>query len=157
MNWQTNIQIRELADGQTIPFDLLLLADPSREMIDRYIHRSSILVAYVSEEPVAVYVLYKTSEDTVEIKNIAVVTHLQGKGIGKYLIQHSIEKATQDGFRYITIGTGNSSLEQLYLYQKAGFDIFSLKENFFTSQYPEPIYENGIQCKHMIMLRKNLF
>lgn len=157
MNWQTNILIRELADRQTIPFDLLLLADPSREMIDRYIHRSSIFVAYLSEEIVAVYVLHKTSEDTVEIKNIAVATHLQGKGIGKYLIQHGIEKARQDGFSYITIGTGNSSLEQLYLYQKSGFDIFSLKEHFFTSQYPEPIYENGIQCKHMIMLRKNLF
>lgn len=31
-----------------------------------------------------------------------------------------------------------------------------IKKNFFVDKYKEPIFENGIKCKHMVVLAKTL-
>lgn len=56
------------------------------------------------------------------------------------------------GAHALMIGTGNSSLAQLRLYQRLGFRIVSIVPDFFAN-YPEPIYENGILCRDMVRLR----
>ncbi|OZB89967.1 hypothetical protein CJP46_35970 [Paenibacillus sp. XY044] len=42
----------------------------------------------------------------------------QGKGIGKLLGKHTVQNATELGFKTIEVGTGNSGVGQLALYQK---------------------------------------
>ena len=42
------------------------------------------------------------------------------------------------------------------VYQKEGFEMKEIVKDFFLYNYDKPIYENGIQCKHMIILNKNL-
>jgi len=54
------------------------------------------------------------------------------------------------------VGTGNSSTQNIKFYEKNGFDITHTIKNFFIDNYDEPIYENGVQCEHMIMMRKQL-
>ncbi len=156
MNWHETIQIQELQKEEPLPYELLLLADPSKAMIDGYIHSSFVYTAKSDEQVVAVYALQEMDQDTAEIKNLAVAEALQGKGLGTYLLQHSISIACEKGYSHIIIGTGDTSTGQLYLYKKLGFEVFATKENFFIDHYPEPIYENGIQCKHMILLQKKL-
>lgn len=56
------------------------------------------------------------------------------------------------GFETVEIGTGNSSIDQLAFYQKCGFRIAAIDPDFFIRHYPEPIFENGIQCRDMIRL-----
>ena len=63
------------------------------------------------------------SELAVEIKNIAVREDRQGQGLGKKLLQEAIRVAKNKGYERIEIGTGNSSIGQLALYQKCGFRI----------------------------------
>ena len=99
---------------------------------------------------------YNGCKLTVEIKNVAVKPEFQGQGIGSYLIENVVQIASLNRQKSICIGTANSSLGQLYLYQKLGFDISEIRKNFFIDNYKEPIYENGIQAKHMIMLTKIL-
>ncbi len=36
------------------------------------------------------------------------------------------------------------------------FEIYEIKHNFFVDNYKEPIFENRIQYKHMVMLKMNL-
>ena len=70
-----------------IPFDLLLLADESKEAIEQYIYRSSVyLLKDRQHVTVAVIALYQEDKNTLEIKNIAVAQHVQHKGIGSFLI-----------------------------------------------------------------------
>lgn len=76
--------------------------------------------------------------------------------IGIILLNYAIEKAKSSGYKKILIGTGNSSINQLYLYQKVGFRITSIKADFFTENYNKPIVENGIECRDMIILTKEL-
>jgi len=148
--------IRQLQKDEEIPYNLLLLADETIEAINRYINNSEIFVFEKDNETIAVYVLQKISNDTIEIKNIAVDTKHQGQGIGTLLLRDAISRAKAKGFKTIVIGTGDVAPKQLHLYQKVGFEIFDTKKRFFLDNYPNPIYENGVQLKDMIMLKKEL-
>lgn len=147
---------RQLTQGEEIPYELLLLADETREIIDTYAKKGEIYVLEDNHITLAVYVLLPLDAQTAEIKNIAVHKDYQGRGIGTYLLQDATCWAKEKGFKTLLIGTANAAIKQLYLYQREGFEITAIKKNFFTDHYPEPIYENGILCKHMIMLQKSL-
>ncbi|GMQ63663.1 GNAT family N-acetyltransferase [Vallitalea maricola] len=147
-----NIEIRQLSKDEKIPYDLLLLADPSKELIDEYYNRGICYVAYDIDKIVGIYVLLKTRPLTMEIVNIAVDEDYQGNGIGKALLYHAIKKARENRAKILEIGTGNSSIAQLALYQKCGFHIDSINKGFFRKHYNEKIYENGIECIDMLRL-----
>ena len=89
-----------------------------------------------------------------ELKNIAVISERQGEGIAKQLINAVKAHAGQTGATSLMVGTGNSSLSQLALYQKCGFRLSHVIPDFF-SDYPEPIFENGIPCIDMVVLKIN--
>ncbi|WP_218618656.1 GNAT family N-acetyltransferase [Paenibacillus sp. P3E] len=150
------MKIRPLNSSEEIPFDLLLLADPSKEIVKEYLGRGQCLVALINEEIIGVLVLIRTRPETIEIVNIAVQEDYQGIGIGKKLIVYSIDKAREEKAKTIEIGTGNSSVHQLMLYQRCGFRITGIDRDFFVRHYKEEIYENGIQCRDMIRLSLDL-
>lgn len=137
-------------------YDLLLLADPSRQMIEQYIHQSDVVTVYHTGQLVGLYVLFPVDAQLAEIRNLAVTPEFQGKGIGQKMLHHAIEYAQQKAFKKLIIGTGNSSVAQLYLYQKMGFRITDIKPDFFTTHYPNPIIENGVVCRDMLVLSKTL-
>lgn len=140
---------------ESVPYDLLLLADPSMEQIDGYLPASAVYIAVQEEAVIGALVLYPTTEDTLEIKNIAVDESLQGKGIGSLLISEAIAIALKKNYSTISVATANSSIAPLYLYQKHGFDITDIRYHFFTEHYPEPIYEKGIRARHLIILSRS--
>lgn len=150
------MKIRKLREHETPPFELLLLADPSREMVEEYLAIGECRVAEVAGEIVGVYVLAKLDTQTMEVMNIAVQERLHGQGIGKRLIQDAVRTARDLGYQSLEIGTGNSSIGQLALYQKCGFRIEGIIKNFFIDNYTELIFENGIQCRDMIRLTMKL-
>lgn len=145
------MKIRKMSAGEVPPLELLLSADPSIDKIYEYLRTGDCYVAEEGEV-VGVYVLAPIGEETVEIMNVAVAEMEQGKGIGKRLVLDAIEKAKQADYQKIVIGTGNSSIHQLALYQKCGFRITEIDQNFFIRNYEEEIYENGIRCVDMIRL-----
>ena len=46
--------------------------------------------------------------------------------------------------------------EALALYQKMGFEMDSIRKGFFIDNYPEPMYENGILVRDMVVLKRKL-
>ena len=146
------VHIRALRVHEEYPLSLLLLADPSQEIVEGYIRRGQCFVAERTSQIVGVYVLIDTRPQTVELVNVAVAEEERGKGIGKRLVCHAIETARRMDCRTMEVGTGNSSVGQLALYQKCGFRIVGVDTDFFVRHYSEPIYENGIQCRDMVRL-----
>lgn len=134
------------------PWDLLLLADPSRELIEGYLKESVVLGLYESGEIEGVVVATPLSPTSWEIKNIAVGPSVQGKGKGKLLLQEALQTCQRRGAVEIWIGTGNSSVKQLGLYQKLGFRMVAIDRDFFVRNYTAPIFENGIECRDMVRL-----
>lgn len=151
-----HFEVNPLSHEQEIPYDLLELADPSRAQIDSYLKAGTCYIARQGASVVGVLVLVGTNPSFLEIKNIAIEESYQRRGLGKRLLKYAEKIARKAGYTRLAIGTGNSSIGQLALYQKEGFEIERIDHGFFLRNYPEPIYENGIQCKHMICLEKKL-
>lgn len=150
------MDIQKLGSQEKPPMDLLLSADPSKKLIEHYLENGQCFVAKIKTDIVGVYVLLQTKSHTVELKNIAVAVDQQGKGIGKQLIFNAIDNAINQEYQEIEVGTGNSSIGQLALYQKCGFRIIGIEKDFFVKNYSEKIIENGIQCRDMIRLNLKL-
>lgn len=150
------INIELLNKEQSIPYDLLLLADPSKKLVDEYLKRGKCYVALLDNKVIGVFVLINTRPETIELVNIAVDENYQGKGIGKKLVLDAIDKARKEGAKTIEIGTGNTGVTQLFLYQKCGFRISGVDRDFFIRHYDEEIFENGLQCIDMIRLSMDL-
>ena len=64
--------------------------------------------------------------------------------------------ARKEKAKVLEVGTGNSSISQLALYQKCGFRIVSIDRDFFKKSYREKIVENEIECTDMIRLSMDL-
>lgn len=139
--------------GDIEPFmELLLLADPSEKLVRGYADTTNTVGATLDGEPIGVYVLLPKSGQMMELKNIAVRADWQGKGLGKILIGHALERAGDRGATSIEVGTGNTSIDQIAFYEKAGFKRRRVDEGFFLRNYDEPIFENGMQCTDMVYL-----
>ncbi|ERN54016.1 GNAT family N-acetyltransferase [Alkalihalophilus marmarensis] len=150
------MKIRLLNANENPPMDLLLLADPSEKLIADYIERGECFIAEESGEIIGVLVLLPTRPDTVELVNVAVCKDMQGRGIGRRLVEFAVDSAKKQGFKAIEVGTGNSSIGQIALYQKCGFRMIGIDVDFFIRHYEEEIYENGIQCRDMVRLSQDL-
>lgn len=147
-----DITIKQLQKGDEFPWKLLLLADPSKDAINEYLPKSEMHLAYKNNELVGEYVITEIASKVYELKNVAVNKKFQGQGIGKQLVLDAIAKVKEKGATRIEVGTGNSSLSQLALYQKCGFRITGIEKDFFTKNYQEKIIENGIPCIDMVRL-----
>lgn len=150
------MKVRKLREGETPPLDLLLLADPSEHLIREYLEMGICYIVEDGTRIIGVYVLLPMEKETIELINLAVVESYQGNGLGKRLVMHAIEEARKLGYKKIEVGTGNSSISQLALYQKCGFRINRIEKDFFLQHYEEEIYENGIQCIDMIKLTQDV-
>ncbi|WP_330949052.1 GNAT family N-acetyltransferase [Virgibacillus sp. MG-45] len=150
------MKIYKIDKGNQPPMELLLLADPNKDYVDWYIDRGSCYVAIENEQIIGVYVLLSTRPGTVELINIAVAEKEQGRGIGRQLVEHAIRCAVEQGYETMEIGTGNSSIGQLALYQKCGFRITGVDRGYFQEKYEAEIIENGIVCRDMIRLSISL-
>ncbi len=150
------LYFKKLGKKDIKPYDLLLLADPSKKMVDEYLTRSEVFIAEHKKYTLGIIVLCPLTKETLEIKNLAVSPVFQGQGVGSFLINNAIKFANSTQQKSICIGTANSSILQIYLYQKLGFELSGIKKGFFTENYPEPIYENGIQAIDMLVFEKIL-
>jgi ribosomal protein S18 acetylase RimI-like enzyme len=151
-------RISRVISKDSVPFDLLLLADETIEAIERYIHDCDVYVAKEGDQslPVAVFALYKISDAVVEIKNIAVLESLQGQGLGSHLIKELKRIATMNKYETVIVGTPFCSFRQLHFYEKNGFTRYGMRKGFYLMYYPETIIENGIMLNDMVMLKLDL-
>lgn len=153
---QQHIHIEHIDQERERFLPLLLEADPSEEMVKRYLGKGYLLVLMLEGESRGVVHLLPTDHEVIEVKNIAVARNFQGQGLGRKLLEYTITFAKQLGYKRCIVGTGNSSISNLAFYQKAGFRFFAVERDFFLSHYPEPIHENGIQCRDLLMLERFL-
>lgn len=147
--------LEEITSEREYYLPYLLLADEDEAIVRNYMNDGELYAIHCGEDLVGVALLIEQSEATIELKNMAVVSEFQGKGIGKIVLQIIYDKYRAKGYTQIIVGTANSSIENIAFYQKAGFRMDKIKKDFF-SNYSEPIYENGIRAIDMIVFSKNL-
>lgn len=144
--------IKPIQQLQDTHYDLLLLADPDRQLIQEYVTRSYCFEAVINDTIVGILALLPTRPETLEIVNVAVSKAEQGHGLGEKLIQFALAYAKDVHYRTVEIGTGSTSFAQLYLYQKCGFRITGIDRDFFLRHYETEIIENKLVLKDMVRL-----
>ncbi|GAB3220652.1 hypothetical protein GCM10027423_52600 [Spirosoma arcticum] len=100
--------------------------------------------------------LLQVDDTAGEIVNIAIAPEYQRQGLGRALLRALTEAAQQHGPERLLIATGNSGIGQIALYQQEGFDLIGIDQEYFLRPYPEPIWENAVQCKHQLIFQKKL-
>lgn len=148
------VLIKEVSQSQ-VPKELLLLADPSEEAINRYLRQSRCFVAYLGDTIAGVCVAKPVAGNALELMNIAVSPSCQQQGTGSQLLQHLVETAKESGATRLEVGTGTFGYP-LTFYQKHGFRITGINRDFFLNNYPDPVIEDGIQHKDMLRLTLEL-
>jgi GNAT superfamily N-acetyltransferase len=108
----------------------------------------------VDGQPVAAATV-QWRNDPAEIIELAVAPQMHGQGYGRRMIHAIIELARQRGKQQLIVGTANSSIGNLAFYQKCGFRMESVRRDYFW-YYGEPVYENGIRIRDMLVFRYDL-
>lgn len=137
-------------------YELLLEADPEKQLVDDYVQKGTLLEARQLDDLLGVLVLLPTRPATIEIVNVAVSVQHRGKKIAQTLIHEALQEAKQRGYQTVEIGTGSTGVEQLYLYQKCGFRMTHIDRDFFVRHYSEPIVENGLLLRDMVRLSQDI-
>ena len=137
--------------GAEAPIELLLLADPSEDKVRSYIHGSKCFVASRGAVVVGACVVQPRGAESHELMSIAVHPAHQKAGNGTALLRWVIDFYRRQGARQLEVGTGTFGY-QLAFYQRHGFRATSIDHDFFARNYPEPIFEEGIQLFDMLRL-----
>ena len=130
---------------------LLLLADPEEEAIDKYINDCEIFEFYHKDILIGQGAIKQLSSTIYEIKNFAIYEKFHNCGYGKILINLLCKKYLES-FKNIEILVGTSE-QGVGFYKKCGFQFSHIIKDFFITNYKQPIFENGIQCKDMFYLK----
>lgn len=150
------LHIQQLPTDEPYPYALLLLADETKEAIDRYLFDSEVYLVYKNTTLIGVYCLYKIVEQRLtEIKNIAINEQYQGKGYGSWVLS-AIKKQVQPLVDTLIVGTADVGHPQIHFYESNGFVQFGVRKNFFIDHYQQPIFENGQQLIDMVLLKYEL-
>lgn len=131
--------------------DLLLIADESEFMIEKYLYRGEMFALY-DDDLKTLCVVTQEEPGVYEIKNIVTVPQYQRKGYGQSLISYIIDYY-KDSAKEIYVGTGDSPMT-LNFYEKCGFKRSHVAKNFFIDNYDHPMYEDGKQLVDMIYLKR---
>ncbi|MCR9012460.1 GNAT family N-acetyltransferase [Gabonibacter chumensis] len=145
---ENEIEIKRVISDRKQYLDLLLDADPSEEMIDRYIEKGDMFVLLEGKTVVGEVVVDQKGE----IKNLAVCSEYRNRGYGSYLLNYLTEYY-RGQFECLWVGTSESGVGY---YERNGFKTDHTLERFFIANYPEPIWEDGKQCIDMYYLKKQL-
>ncbi len=93
--------------------------------------------------------------DPCEIMELAIAPRRQGQGLGKQLVRWLLDEARRREKGVMLVGTANSSIANIAFYQKCGFRMDTVRQDYFR-YYREPHYENGIQIRDMLVFRYDL-
>lgn len=148
------MNVQRITEDKRKYMDMLLIADPKEDMIEKYLDKGDMFV--LSDEGVVrtVCVVVLLNNRKCELKNIATNEKDQGKGYGKYMI-HYICEHYSNRCDIMYVGTGNCA-KTIGFYEKCGFVNSHIVADFFTDNYEEPIYEDGIRLIDMVYLKKEL-
>ena len=146
------MELHKIENNKNAYMDILLIADPDIEAIERYLYDGDLYVCKDEADIVAVAVLYPLEDGMCELKNIAVLESLQGKGIGSKFLKKLMCEALKS-YTHMLVGT-TAPTEGFY--ESVGFEYSHTIPNFFIDNYPEPIFEDGIQCVDMRCFKMKL-
>ena len=137
---------------RNFPYEILLLADETKESINKYVFDSQVYAVSMNGINIAAFCLLSVDEGTVEIKNIAVIKDFRNRGVGSEIIRF-IRDVCKKSNSSLIVATAAEGIDQIRFYERNGFEKFDTIKNYFLDQYPDPIYERGVLLVDLVLLK----
>ena len=75
--------------------DLLLEADPSKDMISNYLKDGELFVLTYKDDVACIAVISEINDETIELKNIATKKEYRGQDLGKKMLKYLADNYKQ--------------------------------------------------------------
>ena len=152
MSREPRMQVKKIENKEDY-IDLLLEADPSKDMIHKYLNNSDVYALKKEDELISIAVILPISRKTLELKNIVTKESYRNKGYAKTLLKSLCGNYKQKYDRML-VGTTENNIP---FYVKQGFDKYEKTiKNFFIDNYNEEIKDGDLICTDLIYYSKDL-
>ena len=149
---EPRMQVRKIENKEDY-IDLLLEADPSKDMIHKYLNDSDVYALKKEDELISIAVILHIDRKTLELKNIVTTEKYRNKGYAKTLLKSLCGNYKQKYDRML-VGTTENNIP---FYVKQGFDKYEKTiKNFFIDNYKEEIKDGDLICTDLIYYSKDL-
>ena len=149
---EPRMQVKKIENKEDY-IDLLLEADPSKDMIHKYLNNSDVYALKKGDELISIAVVLPISRKTLELKNIVTTEKYRNKGYAKTLLKSLCGNYKQKYDRML-VGTTENNIP---FYVKQGFDKYEKTiKNFFIDNYNEEIKDGDLICTDLIYYSKEL-
>lgn len=133
-HWKTGelapLEVRKISAGKKAYLSLLLEADPSEKMIDKYLEKSEMYVLMINGQAASVAVVGQVDEQLCELYNLATAPGLRNKGYASRLVRHLI-RLYQPRCKRMLVGTSQPLMP---FYERFGFMYSFTREGFFLDE-----------------------
>ena len=133
-HWKTGelapLEVRKISAGKKAYLPLLLEADPSEKMIDKYLEKSEMYVLMINGQAASVAVVGQVDEQLCELYNLATAPDMRGKGYASRLVRHLI-RLYQPRCKRMLVGTSKPLMP---FYERFGFAYSFTREGFFLDE-----------------------
>lgn len=149
---EPRMQVKKIENKEDY-IDLLLEADPSKDMIHKYLNDSDVYALKKEDELISIAVILHIDRKTLELKNIVTTEKYRNKGYAKTLLKSLCGNYKQKYDRML-VGTTENNIP---FYVKQGFDKYEKTiKNFFIDNYKEEIKDGDLICTDLIYYSKDL-
>ncbi len=149
---EPRMQVKKIENKEDY-IDLLLEADPSKDMIHKYLNNSDVYALKKGDELISIAVILPISRKILELKNIVTTEKYRNKGYAKTLLKSLCGNYKQKYDRML-VGTTENNIP---FYVKQGFDKYEKTiKNFFIDNYNEEIKDGDLICTDLIYYSKDL-
>ena len=148
-----SIVIKKEKDDKEQYMELLLEADPSKELVSEYLKNGELFILKYKEEVACVAVIIIIDDETIELKNIVTKEEHRGQGLGKKMLKYLADNY-KSKYKKMLVGTSENNIP---FYVKQGFEKYEKTiKNFFIDNYKEEIWDGELQCIDMYYYSKDL-
>lgn len=124
------MEVRKIAINKKAYLPLLLEADPSEVMIDRYLEDGEMYVLLANGQAASVAVVGQANDEVCELYNLATAQGERGKGYASKLVRH-ILRLYQPRAKKMRVGTSRAMMG---FYERFGFRYAFTREGFFLDE-----------------------
>jgi len=149
---EPRLQVKKIENKEDY-MDMFLDADPSENMINKYLSDSDVYALKKEDEIICIAVILPISKKILELKNIVTKEKYRNKGYAKILLKSLCGNYKQK-YDKMLVGTTENNIP---FYVKQGFDKYEKTiKNFFIDNYDEEIKDGDLVCTDMIYYSKDL-
>ena len=142
------IEVRRISQGKRAYLPLLMEADPSERMIERYLDSDELYIFLADGQTASTAVIQDMGNGVIELCNIATAKEYRGRGYASRLVRQLLSLCHGRCER-VEVGTDEGTVP---FYERFGFQRAYVRKNFFAENYDPPIVENGVTLKDMQVL-----